>query len=326
LVFDANCRLKISHKSDRKRRSSAKISLLSSAENIMLFILGFVGVFIPQVSALETKMGLLPPADTCSLTSISQNYQTLKTQYAANVQTKLALAQTAFTADFGFQAADNYADLKKQMATVSSSIDKQLSTASTMVDALTYFTRDNPGSFPCPNGIMTPKCTYYAERIMFHYAGNTYPSTLDAMTAELKVQTALKTSLTTQKTNITNDQNYISAGDSSDLMEAVYASTGIVTTLVACFSDILAILKTSFLSKITSKLVDAAATLVANLLGVGIIKLIAQGLVTLVKIIADVHSYIKATPKQKPTLIGAIVGEVAKFVINIIRRKKLRKF
>jgi len=84
-------------------------------------------------------------------------------------------------------------------------------------------------------------------------------------------------------------------------------------------------LKKQFIDKITHQLIESAATMIADLLGVGIVNLIARGVHALAKIIKYIYEYTTCEDKHKPRYIGKIVGEVVKFVINSLKKKK-RKF
>jgi len=334
LIFDANCRIKLNHNAHKtalrksvgkKSKTAARTSVHSTPEKVFQFILGFLSVFLAkQIEAFKARIAALQPTDTCSLTNFFNLYKTLKKTFESNIATMIQKAQHDFTLEFGFQAAETIADFTEQMKKASSDLDDQISDTSDMVDALQYFAIDNQDSLNCPGlSTLNPNCEIKWHRIL-----NNDPDmdmTIDNLTSELNNWTNKLNSLKSKKDDINNQQNYVAAGDHKEFTEATYVAQQLFTNLETCFSDIMADLKKQFVDKITDKLISAAETMIADLLGVGVVKLVARGLSALVNIIKDIYSYTQSSDDDKPYYVGAIVAEVAKFVINSLKKKKLRK-
>jgi len=188
-----------------------------------------------------------------------------------------------------------------------------------LIVVLTYFIDTEP-HYKC-TGLIRESCNARKTRLEAKY-GTAVTVDDDTIrktyrTAQYTVQSGLQTNLT----NINNDTNLVSAGDHRDMMEALYVSKGLMTDLTSCYADYIKEVKEQFVDKITEELIEGAADMIADLLGVGIAKLVVGGLVTTVLIIEDVYRYTTSDDDEKPKYIGAIVGEITKFVISNVRRK-----
>jgi len=122
----------------------------------------------------------LPSTDTCSHVSIFNLYQSLKNAYKAKISENIRKAQSSFMEEFGFEAAEYFIDLKKQMEEVSAFLDKELDKKNYLIAALEYFVNDNPDTVGC-TGIsnLSPRCEYYWNRISDYFKNDAPISELE---------------------------------------------------------------------------------------------------------------------------------------------------
>lgn len=282
--------------------------------------MGVISVFVPEVETFKSTIETKPDADLCSIATLYKNYTTLVASYGAKIDAEVALGEAKFENDFGFKAGSTLADLKTQFATLSKQIDGQVTAITEDITDLSYFITNRP-SYSCSSA--AHECKGNLDRLKKKYG--TQSDTLAKRQALVTTLTAQQTELKANQTMINDDGNLIHAGDHKEFHQKLYTCQDLMGYLSVCYDPLLQTIKEQLIDKLTEALVEAAASLLADLLGVGIAKLAIKGVIALASLIEDVYYYIKASDDDKPTYLGKMIGEVLKFVIEAARKRKIKR-